>query len=323
LMPRIPETDLERVKHATDLLALVRSRGVELKKHGSKDWIGRCPFHDDQSNPNFIVSPAKGLFHCMVCGKAGNAIQFVQFHDGVSFRHAFELLAEGQGFGASRTSHEGPTKQATVPRLPSPLALDADDVALMNQSLAYYRERLAQTPAALHYLKRRGLTAAIEPFGLGFADRTLGLRLPMKNRNDGEALRTRLQKIGLLRESGHEHFNGCVVFPIQNDKGQVTEIYGRKINGNLRPGTAYHLYLPGPHVGIFNRECLSHPKIILCEAVIDALTFYVNGFPNVTCIYGTEGFTDELLDAFRAHKTRRIYLAYDRDDAGDRAAGRD
>src|SRR5579872_3499724 len=135
-MPRIPETDLEGVKRATDLLALVRSRGVELKKHGSKDWIGCCPFHDDQSNPNFIVSPAKGLFHCMVCGKAGNAIQFVQFHDGVSFRHAYEVLAHGQGFaGASRNSHEGPTKRSTVPKLDCPLVMDADDVALMNQSL--------------------------------------------------------------------------------------------------------------------------------------------------------------------------------------------
>jgi DNA primase len=317
-MPRIPESEIERVKHQTDLLALVRSRGVELKKHGSKDWIGRCPFHADQETPNFIVSPDKGLFHCMVCGKAGNAIQFVQFHDGVSFRHAFEVLAHGQGFAAQPL-----TKQATVPKLDCPLVLDADDVALMNQSLAYYRERLAQTPAALDYLKRRGIEAAMEPFGLGFADRTLGLRLPMKNRNDGEALRTRLQKLGLLRESGHEHFNGCVVFPIQNAAGQVTEIYGRKINDNLREGTAYHLYLPGPHVGLFNRECLASPEIILCEAVIDALTFWVNGQKNVTCIYGTEGFTEELLQAFREHKTRRVYLAYDRDDAGERAAARD
>jgi DNA primase len=317
-MPRIPEPDIERVKHQTDLLALVRSRGVELKKHGSKDWIGRCPFHADKETPNFIVSPDKGLFHCMVCGKAGNAIQFVQFHDGVSFRHAFEVLNQGAAFTA-----QAPAKQSTVPKLDCPLVLDADDVALMNQALAYYHERLAQTPAALEYLKRRGIAAAAEHFGIGFADRTLGLRLPMKNRNDGEALRTRLQKLGLLRESGHEHFNGCVVFPIQNDQDQVTEIYGRKINDNLREGTAYHLYLPGPHIGIFNRECLASPEIILCEAVIDALTFWVNGLKNVTCIYGTEGFTDELLQAFRHHKTRRVYLAYDRDDAGDRAAARD
>ncbi len=315
------------MKGAVDLVALVRSRGLELKRHGSKDWIGRCPFHADQETPNFIVSPDKGLFHCMGCGKAGNAIQFVQFHDGVSFRHAFELLAEGhreQGPAAFMVApREGPVKESTVPKLPSPLEPSADDVELMEQALAYYRERLQQTPAALEYLERRGLAAAVEAFGLGFADRTLGLRLPQKNRQDGEALRARLQGIGLIRASGHEHFNGCMVFPIRNDKGQVTEIYGRKINDNLRPGTAYHLYLPGPHVGIFNRECLSSPEIILCEAVIDALTFWVNGFQNVTCIYGTEGFTEELLEAFRQHRTRRVYLAYDRDEAGDRAALRD
>ena len=80
---RIPEDELERVKRETDLLALIRSRGIELAKHGTKDFIGRCPFHDDQHKPNFIVSPAKGLWHCMACGKAGNVLQFVQQYDGV------------------------------------------------------------------------------------------------------------------------------------------------------------------------------------------------------------------------------------------------
>ena len=92
---RIPEADLDQVKRETDLLALVQSRGLKSKKHGTKDFIGRCPFHDDQNKPNFIVSPAKGLWHCMACGKAGNVIQFVQQHDGVSFRHAFDLLRQG------------------------------------------------------------------------------------------------------------------------------------------------------------------------------------------------------------------------------------
>ena len=99
---------------------------------------------------------------------------------------------------------------------------------------------------------------------------------------------------------------------------------GRKINDNLREGTAYHLYLPGPHVGIFNGEALrASREIILCEAIIDALSFWVNGHRNVTCIYGTEGFTDELFQAFLDQKTERVYLAYDRDPAGDRAAERD
>jgi len=58
---RIPEADLERVKRAVNLRELVQSRGIELKRHGSKDWIGRCPFHDDRDKPNFIVTPDKGL----------------------------------------------------------------------------------------------------------------------------------------------------------------------------------------------------------------------------------------------------------------------
>ncbi len=191
----------------------------------------------------------------------------------------------------------------------------------MNQSLAYYRERLAPTPAALEYLQRRGIAAAVEPFGLGFADRPLGLRLPWKSRNDGEALRPRRQKLGRLRASGHEHFNGCVGFPIHNAQGQVTEIYGRKINDNLRVGTAYHLYLPGPQVGIFNREALAAPEIIRCEAVFDALTFWAGGWRHVTGRFGTEGFTEERWEALK--KVQRVKRAYDADDAGERAAVRD
>ncbi len=93
-MPRIPEEQIERIKKETDLAALVRSRGIELKKHGERNLIGCCPFHDDH-DPSFVVTPAKGLFHCLGCGSAGNAIQFVERFDGISFRHAFELLNDG------------------------------------------------------------------------------------------------------------------------------------------------------------------------------------------------------------------------------------
>ena len=115
-------------------------------------------------------------------------------------------------------------------------------------------------------------------------------------------------------------------------RGTVTEIYGRKANEKQK-NKLYHLYLPGPHRGIWNPDCLKSPvptegttaerSIILTESIIDALTFWVNGFHKVTCIYGTEGFSEEHLQAFKAHKTQRIYLAYDRDKAGDRAAERD
>jgi hypothetical protein len=145
--------------------------------------------------------------------------------------------------------------------------------------------------------------------------------LPNKNRKDGAEIRTKLTRLGIYRASGHEHFNGSLVFPIMDEGGAVTELYGRKVS--KQKSGINHLYLLGPHRGIWNADCLKSPEIILTESVIDALTFWVNGFKNVTCIYGTEGFTDDHLEAFKAHKTQKIYLAYDRDKAGDRAAGRD
>ena len=319
---RIPEADLDQVKRQTDLLALVRSRGIELAKHGTKDFIGRCPFHDDKNKPNFIVSPAKGLWHCMACGKAGNVIQFVQQHDGVSFRHAFDLLQQGGPAvftSAAILAREGPLTKATVPRLPCPLDLQADDATLFSQVVSYYHERLKQTPTARAYLASRGLDddQLIDHFQIGFADRSLGLRLPDKQREAGAALRSRLTQLGLWRESGHEHFNGCIVVPLLDETTSSVSLYGRR----AQKGEMKHLYPPGPHRGLFNRECLQQPEIILCEAVLDALTFWVNGFKNVTCLFGTEGFTDELWEALK--HVQRVRIAYDADDAGERAAQRD
>jgi DNA primase catalytic core len=318
---RIPDADIERVKRSTDLVALVQSRGIELKKHGGKDFIGRCPFHPDQDKPNFIVTPAKGLFHCMACGKAGNAVQFVQFHDGISFRHAFEVLNQG---GAAAFTSQPLTKQNTVAKLPCPLDPEADDATLFGQVAAYYHERLKQSASARAYLRSRGLDndELIDRFQIGFADRTLGMRLPDAQRKTGAQLRSRLAQLGLWRESGHEHFNGCIVVPLHNDGSQVVSLYGRRAS---RPaatrGELRHLYPPGPHRGLFNRQCLDQSEIILCEAVFDALTFYASGFHNVTCLFGTEGFTDELWEALK--KVQRVKLAYDADDAGERAAARD
>ena len=323
-MPRIPEADIERVKRQIDLATLIRSRGVELNQHGSLDLVGRCPFHEDSDHPNFIVSPHKGLFHCMACGVAGNAIQFIQRFDGISFRHAYELLANGGP--AAFQNHRGQLKQNTIPKFQCPLDVRSDDDTLLGQVANYYHGRLKQTPAALDYLKTRGLDdeGLLQFWQIGFADRTLGLRLQHKNRKEGALIRGRLQELGIFRKSsGHEHFNGSIVIPVSTPEGWVSEMYGRKITQGLRKGTPKHLYLPGQHRGIFNCPCLSQKEIILCESLIDALTFLRHGMEAVTTIYGTEGFTEELYEGFKVANTESVRLAYDADEAGDRAAQRD
>ena len=319
-MPRIPDAELEQIKRGTDLAALVRAKGIELRPHGTGHLAGKCPFHDD-STPSFIVTPGKNLFHCLGCGAGGTVIDFVMRHDGLSFRHAVEVLRNGQASVLVATT--SPTKHSTVPRLPAPVAYDADDPALLTQVIDYYHERLMQTPAALAYLEKRGIRSdeVINTFRLGFADRTLGLRLPQKNRQTGAAIRERLEKLGVYRESGHEHLNGCLVVPILGPDGAILGAYGRKIIENQSTGIK-HLYLPGPHRGLWNPVCLGSREVILCEALIDALTFWTHGFKNVTTAYGVEGFTEELLDALVLAKTERVLIAFDRDEAGERGAAK-
>ena len=314
-MARIPTEELERLKAEIAVERLVEASGVELKPAG-KDLLGRCPFHDDRE-ASLVVTPAKNLWHCFSCQIGGGPIDWVMKERRVSFRHAVEWLRHGSSDLAATPCDRGSRL------LPAPVSIDAGDAALMDQAIRYYQERLKQTPEALAYLARRGLDDAelIERHRLGFADRTLGLRLPEKTRKAGHEIRSRLQKLGLLRESGHEHFNGSIVIPIITPAGEITELYGRKINDNLREGTPHHLYLPGPHRGVWNESALESSKeIILCEALIDALTFWRAGYRNVTASYGIEGFTADHLAAFKRYGTQRVLIAYDRDEAGDRAA---
>ncbi|RMH87483.1 toprim domain-containing protein [Lysobacter pythonis] len=316
-MARIPDAEVERLKSSISLQRLVEAKGVTLERHG-KDWLGRCPFHDDRT-PSLVVSPAKNLWHCLgACATGGTVIDWVMRAEGVSFRHAVELLRND----APLTGHV--VKQATVPKLAAPVEADADDAAALAQVIDYYHATLKQSPEALAYLESRGLASndLIDRFKLGFANRTLGLRLPEKNRKAGAEVRSRLQRLGVLRESGHEHFNGSLVVPVFDVGGNVVEVYGRKITPNLRPGTPLHLYLPGPHAGVFNREALADPEIILCESLLDALTFWQAGYRNVTCAYGVNGFTDEHRAALRDTGTQRVLIAYDRDAAGDAAAAK-
>jgi DNA primase len=314
-MGRIPEDELERIKRETDLTALVRARGIELKPHG-KDLLGLCPFHDDHA-PSLVVTPGKHLWHCLgACNAGGTVIDWVMRIEGVSFRHAVEILRGGSPPASGSAAPASPA-------LPPPVDLQASDEALLRQVIEYYHATLKTSPEALAYLEKRGIGSpdAVEAFSLGYANRTLGLRLPSTKRADGLKIRHRLTSLGILRASGHEHLNGCLVIPIFDEQGRVAEVYGRKIRDDLRDGTAYHVYLPGPHRGVFNLNALrSSKEIILCEALIDALTFWCAGFANVTSSYGVNGFTPDHLEAMKAYGTERVLIAYDRDAAGDAAA---
>ena len=316
-MSRIPDEDIDRIKKSTNLTTIIQARGIKLKQQGA-NWTGFCPFHKDAKTPNLIVTPGKGLFRCMAscCGKAGNVIQFVEWHDGVSFRHAFELLNGGE----ADASHDQ-LKTSTVPKLPSPVDTEQTDDEVLERVSNYYHSRLKSTDgqAVLDYLKARGIDnfEMVKHFKVGVSDRTLGLRIPHRNRAAGEIIRKQLGKLGVFRKSGHEHLVGCLTVPVMNVKNEVKQIYGRRL-GKV-PKNERHWYLAKPLEGFFNPEALNNKEIILTESILDALTFWHHGMKNVTCTFGTANFKDELFDAIKAHGIESVRLAYDADKSGEDA----
>jgi DNA primase catalytic core len=322
-MPRIPDELIERIKVEVPVRTLAERTGMELKAHG-ENLVGLCVFHDDRKTANLVITPATNLFHCFACGAAGSPIDWVMKTEGVSFRAAVEILlleffpAEARALGIGM-----PPKKSTVPALASPIDPDGSEEEAFDGVALYYHHVLKETPEALAFLERRGVAddQTIARLRLGFCDRTLGTRLPNMNRKAGFAMRTKLQKLGLYRANGREHFRGCLTIPFLDSAGHVVGMYGRRIESHLPSDVPPHLYSAGPHRGLLNSAALRESKeIVLCEAPIDAVTFFRWGFLNVTTAYGVEGFTDELFEAFVGSAIERCFIAFDRDEAGDRGA---
>jgi hypothetical protein len=253
---------------------------------------------------------------------------------GVSFRHAVELLRTDAAAlsvlastaGTRWVGRSGPVARSSTVKLPALAGPSAADQDLLKTVLAFYTDTLATSPEALEFLARRRIDhpEAVEGFRLGFANRTLGYRLGSARTKDGGEVRSRLQTLGILRASGHEHFRGSLVIPVLDEHGAVGEVYGRKIaSEGLRPGTPVHLYLPGPHRGVFNASGLiaaGADELIVTESLIDALTLWCAGFRHVTATYGTGGWTEDHDLLVERLGVRRVVIAFDGDDAGDRGA---
>jgi len=330
---RIPDAELARLKAEVSVQRLVEGCGIALRRQG-QDFVGACPFHDDDS-PSLVVTPGKNLWHCLgACGRGGGPIDWVMTAQGVSFRHAVELLREAspslsllaQSSPLAKTP--GPPSRSTTAKLPALAAPDAEDQVLLNKVAGYYAETLATHEGAQAFLTRRKIDhpEAVERFKIGFADRTLGYRLPPSQVQAGRALRTRLRDLGVLKANGHEHFRGYLTFPVldtdENAGGNVGEVYGRLLGKpDQRTQPPKHLYLPGPHRGVWNIGALAETdELIVCESIIDALTLWCAGFRHVTAAYGTDGWTPEHQAAVVEHGIQRVLIAFDADPAGDKGA---
>lgn len=291
-------------------LAEVVGEIVALKPAGRGQLKGLCPFHDEKT-PSFHVHPDRGFYYCFGCQAKGDIFDFVMQTRSMSFPEALKLLGDRAGVEV------GP---------PSPRAGNRRDLHDVNQlALDYFRRHL-EGPA-LDYLAGRGLTQeTIQEFELGYApdewDGLLRTALT-KGVSDGD-----LVSLGLVVENErgrrYDRFRGRVMFPIRDSLGRLVGFAGRVL------GDGQPKYLNSPESELFKKGELLYGldrarsavreqgEALVVEGYMDVIALHQGGFPTAVASLGT-ALTAAHADALARLDVRRVYLAFDSDEAGQRA----
>jgi DNA primase len=323
---KLSEAGRERLRQASAIEEVVKESGIALRRVG-KGLMGLCPFHADKK-PSLSVQVSEGHFHCFGCGKGGDVFRFVQAKEGVGFVTAARRLAsragltyaelcDGEAARAPRPARA--SKAAAVPGVATePATPDEPEpsagalAAALGRVVDHYHRTFCEREEGREYLAKRGLRDldVLRALRVGYADGSL-LKLVPKT---GE-LREALLALGVITAEGRELLGGCIVVPIPDPaSGAWVNLYGRGVK------VARHCYLPGQQRGVLNFQAARlSDEVVLAESVLDALSFHQAGVGTAIPIYGTSGFTADMLDLLQRESVRRVVLALDNDEPGKKA----
>jgi len=279
-----------------NLLEIALGYGLQAKHASGSNFQILCPFHPDK-NPSLCISPKENgiwLWHCFGCGAKGTVIDFVMRMENLTFKEAYKKLGERLSPPEKISKPQPARPPAPKPAKPAE-SIPAQEKAqstvnsaeLLKHITDFYHETFKKDKRAQEYLAGRGIKdhSIYLDFRLGFANGSLKKTLP----EDGPMLEA-LKELGLLNQNHNECFYNSVIFPIADENNQAVGLYGRNIESKQ------HLYLAGPHRGVFNSQVLKIAKTIyLTESIIDALSLYQLGFKEVIPLYGTNGLTQDHL----------------------------
>ena len=316
-MPRIPQQFIEELLSRADIVELIDKR-VPLKKQG-REFAACCPFHNEKS-PSFFVSPVKQFYHCFGCGAHGTAISFLMEYDHMEFPEAVRELADMTGMEVPVEQGENVDKTSTL----APL------YEVLDKAARYYQEQLKKTPAAIEYLKGRGLTGEIaREFGLGFVP--AGWDNVLKAVGTDAAMQKALLGTGMLIEKEGEHpfhdrFRERVMFPIKDNRGRIIG-FGGRVMGKGEPK-----YLNSPETALFHkgrelyglyeaRQALRDiPRLLVVEGYMDVVALAQYGVRYAVATLGTSTTEEHLKKLFRV--APEVVFCFDGDRAGRAAAWR-
>ena len=313
---RYEEELIDEVREKNDIVDVISSY-VSLKKRGS-NYVGLCPFHNEKS-PSFSVSRDKQMYYCFGCGQGGNVYTFLMEYNRLSFVEALQNLAQRAGVELPEREQTAEERQQADARV---------TLRDMNKEAAVYFHYLLKSERgaqALSYLKNRGLSdETINHFGLGYADiyrDDLYQYLRSKGFTDYLMKESSLVNIDTVKGNYDKFFNR-VIFPIM-DMNQRVIGFGGRVMGNGEPK-----YLNSRETILFdkgrNLYGLNYAKrsrsnvIILCEGYMDVISLHQAGFTNAVASLGT-ALTSGHASLLKRY-TNEVYLTYDSDGAGVKAA---
>ncbi len=311
-----PEELVEEVRLKNDIVDVI-STYVKLQKKGSS-YFGLCPFHNEKS-PSFSVSRQKQMYYCFGCGAGGNVFTFLMEYENYSFTEALKVLADRAGVELPKMEYSREAKEKAELKT---VLLEINKLAA---KYFYAQLKSEKGRAAYTYLHERKLSdETITAFGLGYSNKysdDLYRYLKSKGYSDDMLL-----KAGLIsadeKHGAFDKFWNRVMFPIMDANNRVIG-FGGRVMGEGKPK-----YLNSPETPVFDKSrnlyglhrarTSRKPYFLICEGYMDVIALHQAGFTNAVASLGTA------LTAGHAALIKRyvneVYLTYDSDDAGTRAA---
>ncbi|MCR5581972.1 MAG: DNA primase [Pseudobutyrivibrio sp.] len=315
-MPYYSDEIIEEVRSRTDIVDVI-SQYVNLQKKGSQ-YFGLCPFHNEKTG-SFSVSPQKQMYYCFGCGAGGNVFSFLMAYENMTFKEAIEELAPKCGVELPKRELTYQEKQRADRR--------SRLFEINKEAAAYYYKilRSSEGEQAMAYFTKRELTAdTLHKFGLGCTTKysdSLYKYLRGKGYEDDI-----LKDCGLItideKRGGHDKFWNRAMFPIFDANGKVVA-FGGRVMGDGEPK-----YLNSPETEIFNKSRTlfglyfarktRREQFILCEGYMDVISLHQAGFDNAVASLGT-ALTEGHAGMLKRY-VKDVYLSYDSDGAGQKAA---
>lgn len=315
----IPEAFIQELLNRVDIVDVI-DRSVPLKKAGA-NYSACCPFHNEKS-PSFTVSPTKQFYHCFGCGAHGTAIGFLMEHLGLSFVEAVQDLAKSVGMIVPQEKRDPDQPQQKI-------VLGLQEI--LQRASNYYRHQLKKSPAAIEYLKGRGLSGKIAAhFQMGYAPAGWQNLEAVFDNYQAEALKT----AGLVVENEqgrrYDRFRDRIMFPIHDQKGQVIGFGGRIMHAQGEDDGPK--YLNSPETPLFQKGHELYGLFLARKAIREAgRVLVVEGYMDVVALaqYGIEYAVAALGTATTPYhitklmrQTDEIVFCFDGDAAGRKAAWR-